>query len=77
MLDRDIILNKLNTLLKTEFGNFSRYCSIPVCNQTEENRKYDYSQYKKRIELLIYARNYIIFYFFFRKKRLHTEYSGS
>ena len=69
MSDKDIILNELNTLIKTEFETFSRYCLIPARNQPEETKTYEYGKYKEKIRRLIYARNYILFF-----SALQTEY---
>ncbi|MCL2775277.1 MAG: hypothetical protein FWD71_18305 [Oscillospiraceae bacterium] len=63
--DENIILAKLNELMEIEIKDFIQYCSTPICNRAKEGKEYEYNQYKKRIELLIDAKNYILFSFFF------------
>lgn len=63
--DEIIILAKLNELIEIDIKDFTQYCSTPICGGAKEGKEHEYNQYKKKIELLIDVKNYILFSLFF------------
>ena len=65
VLDENIVLDKLNKLIDIEVKDLLHYAAVPSCVKAKNGYEYEYKQQKQRVTLLIEAKNYILFSYFF------------